>query len=70
MINVRAAARLGIGYGARQMAALGLSLVDSIALPAQPASRHGGPLLMERHPLHIKRARQREEDALVLLLLS
>ena len=74
MINLRSIARLGIGYGRRQMVALGLAISDAITKPAGvDLARLGGggePRFMETHRLHILKRRQRDEDAFMLTLLS
>lgn len=74
MITLRSAAKLGIGYGRRQMAAIGLAIAAEIARPAGvDLSRLGGggePRFMELHRLHILKKRQKDEDALFLAMLS
>lgn len=69
MINARALATLGIGFAARQIAAFGL-LVDSVVMSVKPDGAMGGgePMTMELHKLHILKRRQRDEDALFMLL--
>lgn len=74
MINARAIATLGIGFAARQMAAFGLlvdSVIANVIVPVDNSRLGGGgePRVMELHKLHIRRARQREEDALLLAVL-
>lgn len=70
MINARALATLGIGFAARQIAALGF-LVESVIMSVKPdagAMGGGEPRTMELHKLHILKRRQRDEDALFMLL--
>ena len=70
MINARALATLGIGFAAKQIAAFGL-LVDSVVMSVKPdtsALGGGEPRMMELHKLHILKRRQRDEDALFMLL--
>jgi len=70
MINARALATLGIGFAAKQIAAFGL-LVDSVVMSVKPdtsALGGGEPRTMELHKLHIIKRRQRDEDALFMLL--
>ncbi|MFZ4537877.1 hypothetical protein [Propionivibrio sp.] len=74
MINLRAVARIGIGFGRRQMAAIGLAISEAIAKPVgRDLARLGGggePRVMELHRLHILKRRQRAEDEIMLMLLS
>jgi hypothetical protein len=71
MINARAIATLGIGFAARQIAALGL-LVESVMVTVKQDTGYlgggGEPRVMELHKLHILKRRQRDEDALFMLL--
>lgn len=75
MINLRAAAALGVGFGARQMAALGLAIADAVTVVVPEfdswAGGVGTPYAPgERTKAERDRIRRAQNDAVLMVLLS
>jgi hypothetical protein len=72
VLNPRALATLGIGYGPRAIATLGL--LAAVQQPPAPSTQagYGGGAIRPRHaaPLPRQSQRRRRQDEDILLLLS